>query len=66
MRTPSACPPHDAGASRTSPSRSTRPSLDSIKDGSLVVDANYPTDDAGMDDAGTLNGELPNLTINVI
>ena len=38
--------------------------LEAIKDGSLVVDADYPTDATGMDDAGSL--ELPNLTINVI
>ena len=38
----------------------------SIKDGSLVIDAEYPVDDSGMDDAASLNGELPNITINVI
>ena len=38
--------------------------LESIKDGSLSVDANYPVDESGMDNAGSL--ELPNLTINVI
>ena len=37
-----------------------------IKDGSLVIDAEYPVDDSGMDDAASLNGELPNITINVI
>ena len=37
-----------------------------IKDGSLVIDAEYPVDDSGMDDADSLNGELPNITINVI
>ena len=38
----------------------------SIKDGSLVIDAEYPVDDSGMDNADSLNGELPNITINVI
>ena len=38
----------------------------SIKDGSLVIDAEYPVDDSGMDNAASLNGELPNITINVI
>ena len=38
--------------------------FESIKDGSLVVDPNYPVDANNMDDAGSL--ELPNLTINVI
>ena len=38
--------------------------LEAIKDGSLVVDANYPVDDAGMDNAGSV--ELPNLTVTVI
>ncbi len=38
--------------------------LESIKDGSLVVDPNYPVDAAGMDDAGSV--DLPNLTVNVI
>ena len=38
----------------------------SIKDGSLVIDAEYPVDDSGMDDAASLNGEPPNITINVI
>ena len=37
-----------------------------IKDGSLVIDAEYPVDDTNMDDAASLNGELPNITINVI
>ena len=37
-----------------------------IKDGSLVIDAEYPVDDSGMDNAASLNGELPNITINVI
>ena len=38
--------------------------FESIKDGSLVIDPNYPVDANNMDDAGSL--ELPNLTINVI
>ena len=38
----------------------------SIKDGSLVIDAEYPVDGSGMDNAASLNGELPNITINVI
>ena len=38
--------------------------VESIKDGSLVVDPNSPVDANTMDDAGCL--ELPNLTINVI
>ena len=38
----------------------------SIKDGSLVIDAEYPVDGSGMDNADSLNGELPNITINVI
>ena len=32
----------------------------------LVIDAEYPVDASGMDDAASLNGELPNITINVI
>ena len=43
--------------------------LASIKDGSLKIDANYPTTDGqpnSPDDAGSLNGKLPNITINVI
>ena len=41
-----------------------REQFESIKDGSLVVDPNYPVDANNMDDAGSL--ELPNLTITVI
>ena len=40
--------------------------LQAIKDGTLVIDANYPVDDSGMDDAASLNGKLPNITINVV
>ena len=43
--------------------------LASIKDGSLKIDANYPTTDGqpnSPDDAGSLNGKLPNITINVV
>ena len=40
--------------------------LAAMKDGSLVVDADYPVDDTDMDDAGSLNGVLPNITIEVI
>ena len=43
--------------------------FEAIKDGSLVVDNQYPTTDGdpnGPDDAGSLNGKLPNITINVI
>ena len=40
--------------------------LESIKDGSLVVDPNYPVDENKIDDAASLNGELPNITINVV
>ncbi len=37
-----------------------------MKDGSLVVEADYPVDDTDMDDAASLNGVLPNITIEVI
>ena len=37
-----------------------------MKDGTLVVDANYPVDESGMDAAATLNGVLPNLNITVV
>ena len=43
--------------------------FEAIKDGSLEVDNQYPTTDGtpnGPDDAGSLNGKLPNITINVI
>ena len=40
--------------------------MDQIKDGTLVVDSEYPVDDTNMDDADSLNGELPNITINVV
>ena len=40
--------------------------LESIKDGSLVIDPNYPVDENKIDDAASLNGELPNITINVV
>ncbi len=40
--------------------------LASIKDGSLEIDNQYPVDENDMDDAGSLNGVLPNITINVI
>ena len=40
--------------------------LASIKDGSLKIDNQYPVDENDMDDAGSLNGVLPNITINVI
>ena len=40
--------------------------LESIKDGTLVVNANYPVDNTGMDNAASLNGKLPNITINVV
>ena len=40
--------------------------MDQIKDGTLVVESEYPVDDTNMDDADSLNGELPNITINVI
>ena len=35
-----------------------------MKDGSLVVDANYPVDENNMDATATL--ELPNLNITVV
>ena len=38
--------------------------LAAMKDGSLVVDANYPVDESGMDATATL--ELPNLNITVV
>lgn len=40
--------------------------LAAMKDGSLVVDANYPVDDTNMDATATLNGVLPNLNITVV
>ena len=40
--------------------------LAAMKDGSLVVEADYPVDDTDMDDAASLNGVLPNITIEVI
>ena len=40
--------------------------LAAMKDGSLVVDAEYPATADGMDDAASLNGVLPNITINVV
>ncbi len=40
--------------------------MDQIKDGTLVVESEYPVDDTNMDDADSLNGELPNITINVV
>ena len=40
--------------------------LAAMKDGSLVVDANYPVTGDNMDDAASLNGVLPNITINVV
>ena len=40
--------------------------LQAMKDGTLVVDANYPVDESGMDAAATLNGVLPNLNITVV
>ena len=40
--------------------------LAAMKDGSLKVDANYPATADGMDDAASLNGVLPNITINVV
>ena len=40
--------------------------LESIKDGSLVVDAEYPVNENNIDDAASLNGVLPNITINVV
>ena len=40
--------------------------LAAMKDGSLVVDANYPVDENNVDDTASLNGELPNLTITVV
>ena len=40
--------------------------LAAMKDGSLVVNAEYPATADGMDDAASLNGVLPNITINVV
>ena len=40
--------------------------MDQIKDGTLVVESEYPVDDTNMDDADSLNGVLPNITINVV
>ena len=40
--------------------------LAAMKDGSLKVDANYPVTGDNMDDAASLNGVLPNITINVV
>ena len=40
--------------------------LQAMKDGTLVVDANYPVDESGMDAAATLNGVLPNINITVV
>ena len=40
--------------------------LAAMKDGSLVVDANYPVDENNMDATATLNGVLPNLNITVV
>ena len=40
--------------------------MDQIKDGTLVVESEYPVDDTNMDDADSLNGKLPNITINVV
>ena len=40
--------------------------LAAMKDGSLVVDAEYPVTADNMDDAASLNGVLPNITINVV
>ena len=37
-----------------------------MKDGTLVVDANYPVDENNMDATATLNGVLPNLNITVV
>ena len=40
--------------------------LQQMKDGTLVVDNQYPTlDDGQTDDTASLNGELPNLNITV-
>ncbi len=41
--------------------------LQSMKDGTLVVDANYPTlEDGQTDNAASLNGVLPNINITVV
>ncbi len=40
--------------------------LQAMKDGTLVVDANYPVDENNMDATATLNGVLPNLNITVV
>ena len=45
--------------------------LESIKDGSLVIDSEYPVNDDGIDNAGILDdadyeNALPNITINVV
>ena len=45
--------------------------LESIKDGSLVIDPNYPVDENKIDNAGILDdadyeNALPNITINVV
>ena len=41
--------------------------LQQMKDGTLVVDNQYPTlDDGQTDDTASLNGELPNLNITVV
>ena len=40
--------------------------FEAIKDGTLTVDAEYPVNENNIDDAASLNGELPNITINVV
>ena len=39
--------------------------LAAMKDGSLVVDANYPVDENNMDATATLNGVLPLSLIHI-